>query len=92
MLKNYHLRQVLQKQEASRRFLKWAIELGQFDIDYKPRTEIKGQALADFIAEFTYYNTTKVVGTTDIADAMKEVEMKGDGTTTKRLEVLGIVP
>ncbi|XP_074324023.1 uncharacterized protein LOC141660943 [Apium graveolens] len=32
--------------------LKWAIELGQFDLEYFPRTSIKGQALADFILEF----------------------------------------
>ncbi|XP_074356069.1 uncharacterized protein LOC141695747 [Apium graveolens] len=32
--------------------LKWAIELGQFDLEYCPRMEIKGQALADFILEF----------------------------------------
>lgn len=32
--------------------LKWAIEFGQFDLDYKPRIAIKGQALADFILEF----------------------------------------
>ena len=30
-----------------------AIELSQFDIEYKPRTAIKAQALANFIAEFT---------------------------------------
>ncbi|XP_074383678.1 uncharacterized protein LOC141725146 [Apium graveolens] len=32
--------------------LKWAVELGQFDLEYCPRTAIKGQALADFILEF----------------------------------------
>ncbi|XP_074374288.1 uncharacterized protein LOC141714683 [Apium graveolens] len=32
--------------------LKWAIELGQFDLEYCPRTAIKGQELADFILEF----------------------------------------
>ncbi|XP_074337271.1 uncharacterized protein LOC141674466 [Apium graveolens] len=32
--------------------LKWGIELGQFDLEYCPRTAIKGQALADFILEF----------------------------------------
>uniref|UniRef100_A0A2N9FT66 Uncharacterized protein n=1 Tax=Fagus sylvatica TaxID=28930 RepID=A0A2N9FT66_FAGSY len=31
----------------------WSIELSEFDIDYRPRTAIKAQALADFIAEFT---------------------------------------
>lgn len=32
--------------------LKWAVELGQFDVEYKARSAIKGQALADFISEF----------------------------------------
>ena len=30
-----------------------AVELSQFDIEYRPRIAIKAQALADFIAEFT---------------------------------------
>ena len=34
--------------------LKWAVELGQFDIHFRPRTIIKGQALADFVVEFIY--------------------------------------
>ena len=33
--------------------IQWAIELSQFDIEYHPRSAIKAQALADFIAEFT---------------------------------------
>ena len=49
---SYPLRQVLHKPEFSGRMLKWAVELGQFDIEYKPRSSIKGQALADFIIEF----------------------------------------
>ncbi|KAL6133887.1 hypothetical protein ACLB2K_066120 [Fragaria x ananassa] len=32
--------------------VKWAIELGEFDLHFKPRTTIKGQAAADFITEF----------------------------------------
>ncbi|XP_074372209.1 uncharacterized protein LOC141712961 [Apium graveolens] len=48
----YPLRQILHKPESSGRMLKWAIELGQFDLEYCPRTAIKGQALADFILEF----------------------------------------
>ena len=39
--------------EAARRMALWAIELSKFDIQYRPRTAIKGQAVADFIAEFT---------------------------------------
>ena len=49
VLTNYPLRQILQKPDASGRLLKWAIELSQF----VPRPVIKGQALADFITEFT---------------------------------------
>jgi len=30
------------------------VELGQFFIIYKSRTSVKGQAVADFIVEFTY--------------------------------------
>jgi hypothetical protein len=29
------------------------IELSEFDINYRPRTAIKAQALVDFVAEFT---------------------------------------
>jgi len=32
---------------------KWAIELSMYDIEYKPRTAIKAQALSDFVAEWT---------------------------------------
>lgn len=35
-----------------RRMLKWAVDLGQFDIDIQPRTAIKTQALTDFLLEF----------------------------------------
>ena len=31
----------------------WAIELSEFDIKYHSHTAIKGQVVADFIAEFT---------------------------------------
>ena len=38
--------QVLHKPETSGRLIKWAIELNEFDIIYKPRIAIKGQVLA----------------------------------------------
>ena len=49
----YSMKQVLHKPETSGRLMKWAIELSEFDIIYKPKTEIKGQVLADFVMEFT---------------------------------------
>ncbi|CAL2278651.1 unnamed protein product [Prunus armeniaca] len=33
--------------------MKWAIELSLYDLLYRPKTAIKAQALADFVAEFT---------------------------------------
>ena len=47
------IRKSMNKLEAAKRMVQWAIELSQFDIEYHPRTAIKVQALADFIAEFT---------------------------------------
>ena len=53
------MKQILHKPETSRRLVKWAIELSEFDIRYKPRTTIKGQVLADFIMEFTWIEPTE---------------------------------
>ena len=53
MLTDHPLKRVLFKPDTSGRLVNWAVELGEFDIEYLPRPAIKGQALADFIAEFT---------------------------------------
>ena len=53
----HSMKQVLHKPETSGRLIKWAIELSEFDIIYKPRTAVKGQVLAYFIMEFTPSNT-----------------------------------
>lgn len=50
---NFPLKQVLQKLNASERLLKWVVGLSEFDIVFKLRTIVKGQILADFVAEFT---------------------------------------
>ena len=47
------LRKVMSSPESAGRMALWAIELSEFDIWYRPRTAIKGQVVADFIAEFT---------------------------------------
>jgi len=39
------------------RLVKWAIELGEYDITYEPRGPIKAQALSDFVAELTLPST-----------------------------------
>ena len=54
VLTNHHLRQILQSPDTSGRMIKWAITLGEFDISYQPKPAEKAQAVADFIADFTY--------------------------------------
>ncbi|XP_059638806.1 uncharacterized protein LOC132281085 [Cornus florida] len=53
VLTDQPLRQVFHKQETSGRLMKWSIELGKFDIQYRPRIAIKAQVVEDFVAEFT---------------------------------------
>ena len=45
------IRAILHKPDASGRLLKWAVELSEFDIEYRLITTIKGQELADFVVE-----------------------------------------
>ena len=47
------LRKAMSSLEAAGRMALWVVELSEFDIQYRPRTAIKGQVVADFIAEFT---------------------------------------
>ena len=44
--------------------MKWAIELSEFGIRYKPKTAIKGQVLADFVMEFTSTEPVENTGAT----------------------------
>ena len=60
----YPMKQVLHKQETSGRLMKWAIELSEFDIRYKPKTVIKRQVLAYFVMEFTSAEPAKDAQTT----------------------------
>ena len=44
---------ILRSADYTRRIAKWGTILGAFDIKYMPCTLVKGQVLADLIAEFT---------------------------------------
>jgi Tfp pilus assembly protein PilZ len=52
VLTKYPLKKILQKPDLSGRLVNRSVELGQFDIEFHPRTSIKGQVLADFLLKF----------------------------------------
>jgi hypothetical protein len=52
IITDYPLGDILRNQDATGRISKWAVELGALNIDFKPRTAIKSQALVDFMAEW----------------------------------------
>jgi predicted dithiol-disulfide oxidoreductase (DUF899 family) len=43
---------IINNSDAIGRIAKWSIELSAFDINYKARTSIKSQQLADFVADW----------------------------------------
>ena len=53
VMTDHLLKKAMNKLEAARRLIQWAVELSEFDIWYQARNAIKAQALANFIAEFT---------------------------------------
>jgi hypothetical protein len=47
------LARVLQSREATVQIAQWAVEIGQYDVEFVPRQTIKSQALTYFIIEWT---------------------------------------
>ena len=47
------LKAILRSADYTGRIAKWGTILGAFDIKYMPCTSVKGQVLADLVAEFT---------------------------------------
>ena len=45
------LKSILRSADYTGRIAKWGTILGAFDIKYMPRTSVKGQVLADLVAE-----------------------------------------
>ena len=53
VLTNQPLKRAMSSPEVAGRMALWAIELSEYDVQYHPRTAVKGQIVADFIAEYT---------------------------------------
>jgi ribonuclease HI len=52
VITDYPLGDILRNQDATGRIFKWEVKHGALNIDFKPRTAIKLQALVDFMAEW----------------------------------------
>ncbi|XP_065624582.1 uncharacterized protein LOC136065385 [Quercus suber] len=77
--------EVNEQPEAAGRMIQWAVELSQFDVEYHPRTAIKAQALADFIAEFTYPDES------NCASEDETWTIQTDGSSAQKRGGVGVV-
>ena len=84
VMTNQPIRKTLNKIDAAGRLIQWEIELGQFDIEYRPRVAIKAQVLADFIAKFTYPCKEEEL-------SMKIWTVQTDGSAMKKVGGAGVV-
>ena len=78
------LRKAMNSLEAAGRMALWAIELSKFDIQYRPRMAIKGQTVADFIAEFT-------LGEDQLLEEKEQWNIYTDGSSNRRAGGAGVV-
>ncbi|XP_071727773.1 uncharacterized protein [Rutidosis leptorrhynchoides] len=81
------IKHILRNPESSGRLAKWAIELGEYEINFSPRHAVKGQILADFLLE-----TTKKVDHTPNVTASNHVwELHTDGASSEEGVGAGLV-
>ena len=78
------IRKTMNKIEVAGRFVQQAIELGHFDIEYRPQVAIKAQVLVDFVAEFTYPQEEEELQN-------KTQTIQTDGSATKKAGRAGVV-
>ncbi len=53
VVSSFPLGEVVRNKDVVDRIAKWVVELSQFDVCFVPRTTIKSQVLADFVADWT---------------------------------------
>jgi ribonuclease HI len=95
VLTSLPLKALFRSSDFSGRISKWGAQLGAYDVQYKPRTAIKGQVLADFIAEFAPGDSILTEGEhrkdTERDSEKKDWVLYVDGAANSRGSGLGIV-
>ncbi|PKI61410.1 hypothetical protein CRG98_018184 [Punica granatum] len=76
------LRYLLDSPSSMRNIAKWRCQLTEYDIEYVPHTSVKGQAIADHLAEFSINDDTPI--NTDFPDeGILQVDEKKEEPTWK---------
>ncbi|KAG7588683.1 Integrase catalytic core [Arabidopsis suecica] len=83
VLTNQPLRTILHSPNQSGRLAKWAVELSEYDIEYKSRVSMKAQVLADFLTELP------VLGTSEQPES-QTWKLYVDGSSSKQGSGVGI--
>nr|XP_027122086.1 uncharacterized protein LOC113739037 [Coffea arabica] len=91
VLTDQPLRQILTKPEVSGRITKWAVELAEHDLSYRPRTAIKAQALADFLTEGANLNLTELAPTLTDTPVEEPWVLFVDGASSKEGSGAGLL-
>ena len=96
VLTSLPLKALFRSSDFSGRISKWGAHLGAYDVWYKPRTAIKAQVLADFIAEFTPESSNMLTKEEHAKDAERNLGSKGwtlyvNGAANSKGSGLGIV-
>ena len=94
------LKSVLRSADYTGRVAKWGTILGAFNIKYMPRTTIKGQVLADLVAEFVECPEKVEMGDESVDERLVGVasiqglqpwELYVDGAANQRGSEVGLV-
>jgi hypothetical protein len=75
----FPIEDILQNKEAVGRTTKWACELGAHDIEFRPRTVIKTQALVDFISEWTEHQVPENLEAVEVSKMYFDGSLKLQG-------------
>ena len=79
------IKKSMNKPEVVGRMVQWVIKLSQFDIEYHPKTAIKAQVLADFIAEFTFPDED------NLTNKAEWWTIQIDGSSTQKRGGVGVI-
>ena len=94
VLTNLPLKMLLQRSDFSGRITKWGVYLGSLGVEYKPRTAIKAQVLAEFLAEFQHdpsNSSSSTLAKTQLGSVIERWELHVDGASNSKGSGAGIV-